>query len=95
MEKLTNGSAFIRRLYDRILVPTVIMEEGGFREAQPEDDLQGHEMSFSGIAGQILKGSRRELLARAEARAMLDEWLHHRRINERIYERRDSSLREA
>lgn len=148
LEKLTGGFRFIRRLYDRIIVPPAVLEEVGFHEARAREYLERHDIadlvevqdvvsqtelpdierlhegeiqairlamalelplfieeavgrraarkvgvSISGIAGQIIRGYRRDILSVEEARAMLGELVRHRRINERIYEQLVKALK--
>lgn len=141
LEKLTDGYAFIRRLYDDIVVPGAVLEEVAHGYDAPSDYIEAygledlltvrtapagpelpestrlHEgetqairlalqleipllieekagrrvaqevgVQISGLAGQVLKAFRHELLSTKEAQVKLAELLKERRINEKLYE---------
>lgn len=149
LERLTGGFRFIRRLYDKILVPDTVLVELSFHYDQPDEYLTHHKiddlidvrrvdsdvdipgrdrlhdgevhaiqlaiesglpllieetagrtsaraagLSISGIAGQIIKAYRQDLIDAEAARNMLKEMVSHRRINERIYEQLTQALDE-
>ena len=151
VEKLTQGYDFIRRLYDKVIIPPTVFEEvaaGQF--ATPEEYLQHYAISdlievrtvsqlqelpeterlhegetqaiqlalelqlpllieetvgrrvaqsvgiqISGIAGQIIKAFRQDLIAATEAQNKLSELLRGGRINRKIYEALRASLSEV
>jgi predicted nucleic acid-binding protein len=140
LEKLSDGYAFIRELYDRLLIPPTVLEElfqGQFVNAQAylehygvadllevvevnqsvlaelKDLDQGEQeaiqlalerglpllieeeagrsvarqlgVSISGIAGQVLRAFREQILTAEETLNKLHELFTSRRINTRIY----------
>jgi predicted nucleic acid-binding protein len=142
LEKLSNGYRFIRLLYDKILIPRVVLEElvqGQFLDSrayiehygiadllqvvdvQGDREIPGGELldagelkaiqlaleadlpllieeeagrqvarqlglQFSGVAGQILRAFRTDLVPASEAAVMLGELFRAGRINRKIYE---------
>lgn len=86
-ERLHEGE--IRAIYLAIEreLPLLIEETIGRRSAQAAG------VAISGVAGQIIKAHRQSLISDERARAMLNEMVEHRRINERIYERLVQALR--
>jgi predicted nucleic acid-binding protein len=151
LEKLAQGYAFIRRLYDKVLIPPAVLEEVAVGQfATPEDYLQHYGISdlievrmvsqphalpeaerlhegetqaiqlalelqlpllieetvgrrvaqsvglqISGIAGQVLKALRQDIIAATVAQDKLNELLRGGRINRRIYEALLASLSEV
>lgn len=141
LEKLTGGYAFIRQLYDRLIVPPAVLDEaargqhgspqayldayqiGGLLRVQvpssstevPDahrlhtgeqqaiqlaleldlplliEEIEGRRVAqaagctISGIAGQILKAFRQEIVDSATAKAMFDEMADTGRINKRLH----------
>lgn len=78
--RLHEGEIQAIRLALALELPLLIEEAVGRQSAQEMG------VSISGIAGQIVKAHRQELITVKTARVMLKEMVEHRRINERIYE---------
>ena len=117
LEKITSGYRFIGRLYDRLLVPSAVMDElvagqfetkdaylrhfdaenlvvvesvlkAGSAEAVEKKKRVARELGLqiSGIAGQLLKAAREEMIYVDEALDKLKELRRAGRINRHIFE---------
>ncbi len=80
IERLHEGETQAIRLALTLGLPLLIEEAAGRRSAQAAG------VPISGVAGQIVKARRQNIITTEEARAMLKEMVAHHRINERIYE---------
>ena len=88
-ERLDEGEVQAIRLALELGLPLLIEETIGRRVAQ------GLGLHISGIAGQILKAFRSQIVGASEAEYMLQELLRTGRINTRIYEALAVEIRTA
>lgn len=89
LSRLHEGETQAIRLALELDMSLLIEERAGRRVAREVG------LSISGIAGQIVKASRQQIIPVSEARKKLDELLENRRINETIYDRLLAALRET